>query len=99
MSQPTRATEQRRNVMRYALASLVGTLVVLSMVRADEPVKKEKESLVKPIDLKDVAPPNIKGGIVAKPLVISAASELEVFPREAAEKVAKQVDFSKQKLV
>src|SRR5689334_10709397 len=85
--------------MRYAsVLALVGMLSVLS-ARGDEPAK-EKESAVKAIDLKDVPPPNVKGGTVIKPLTLSAATELpEVFGKEGADKVAKQVDFAKQKLI
>jgi hypothetical protein len=86
--------------MRYALVlPLAGVLAALAAARADEPAKKEKESAVKRIDLKDIGAPMVKGGTVAKPLTISDPKELEGFNKEAAEKIVKQVDFSKQKLV
>ena len=66
--------------MRYALVlPLVGILAALAAARADEPARKEKESAVKRIDLKDIGDPMIKGGTVAKPLTISGPKELEGF--------------------
>lgn len=57
---------------------------------------------LKPLDLKGVATVQPKEGDVTKPTEITSAEELAkspLFGAGAADKLAKQVDFAKQKLV
>ncbi|MBN9119832.1 MAG: hypothetical protein J0I06_11845 [Planctomycetes bacterium] len=77
-------------------ACVVLVLVTEGAVAAGEPVP------LTPLDLKDVAAVQPKGGDVTKPTEIKTADELArspLFRAGAADELKKHVDFSKEKLV
>jgi hypothetical protein len=89
-----RKLKRGRSAMRYAgVLSLIGVLVVLSPARAEKP------EAVRAIDLKDVGFPETKIGMPSKPVILKGVADLEIYPKTVAEKIAAQVDFSKEILV